>query len=56
MPLDDKGSKLEPPCPRWTPSLVEQGFAFIRALHAQSAPMNGQIADKAFIDGLYNEL
>jgi antitoxin VapB len=37
------------------PSLVEQGMAFVQALHAQSAPSQGQIVDKAFIDGLYGE-
>jgi antitoxin VapB len=37
------------------PSLVEQGVAFVRALHAQSAPSQGEVVDKAFIDGLYGE-
>ncbi len=37
------------------PCLVEQGVAFVRALHAQSPPAKGQIVDKAFIDGLYGE-
>ncbi len=37
------------------PSLVEQGVAFVRALHAASPPAQGRIVDKAFIDGLYGE-
>ncbi len=37
------------------PSLVEQGVAFVRALHARAQPGQGQPADKAFIDGLYGE-
>ncbi len=37
------------------PSLVEQGVAFVRALHAESPPGHGQTIDKAFIDGLYGE-
>ncbi len=37
------------------PSLVEQGIAFVRALHAKGAPVQEQVADKAFIDGLYGE-
>ena len=37
------------------PSLVEQGVAFVRALHARSAPKPGLPADKAFIDDLYGQ-
>jgi antitoxin VapB len=37
------------------PSLVEQGVAFVRTLHAQSPPSQGQVVGKAFIDGLYGE-
>ena len=35
------------------PSLVEKGLAFARALEARSGP--GLPADKAFIDGLYED-
>jgi antitoxin VapB len=38
-----------------TPSLVEKGMAFVRALHARSNPARGQVVDKAFIDGLYED-
>jgi len=37
------------------PSLVDQGLAFVRALHARAAPAKGLSADKAFIDDLYGE-
>jgi antitoxin VapB len=37
------------------PSLVERGIAFVRALHASSAPTKAQAAERAFIDGLYGE-
>ncbi len=37
------------------PSLVDQGLAFVRALHARAAPVQGLAADKTFIDDLYGE-
>jgi antitoxin VapB len=37
------------------PSLVEQGVAFAKALRARGTMANGQPADKAFIDGLYDQ-
>jgi len=36
-----------------TPSLVERGIAFSRALRARGNPAQGAPADKAFIDSLY---
>ena len=38
-----------------TPSLVEKGLDFVRALHAQAGSERGPEADKAFIDGLYED-
>lgn len=38
-----------------SPSLVEQGVAFVRALRARAALTTGQPADKAFIDELYGQ-
>ncbi len=38
-----------------TPSLVEKGMAFVKALHAQVGSERGPEADKAFIDGLYED-
>lgn len=37
------------------PSLVEEGVAFVRALHKRARPKAGQPADKAFIDSLYGD-
>jgi antitoxin VapB len=37
------------------PSLVERGVDFCRALREQANPAGGQPADKAFIDGLYED-
>lgn len=37
------------------PSLVEQGVAFAKALRSRSNIATGQPADKAFIDGLYDQ-
>jgi len=37
------------------PSLVEQGLAFIRSLHAESPPVKERIVDRTFIDALYGE-
>ncbi len=36
------------------PSLVEQGVAFVRALHVRARTDKAQPADKDFIDGLYD--
>jgi antitoxin VapB len=38
-----------------TPSLVEKGIAFVKALHARSHPSQGAPADKEFIDQLYGD-
>ena len=38
-----------------TPSLVERGVEFVRALHAEVGGLRGPEADKAFIDGLYED-
>jgi antitoxin VapB len=37
------------------PSLVEQGVAFAKALRARGKITKGEPADKAFIDGLYDQ-
>jgi len=37
------------------PSLVEQGVAFAKALRSRSKIATSQPADKAFIDGLYDQ-
>ena len=37
------------------PSLVEKGVAFAKALRSRSNIATGQPADKAFIDGLYDQ-
>jgi hypothetical protein len=56
MPFDDKGPKPKRnEDPEHPSSLVEQGMAFVRALHAESAPAKEQIVDSAFIDELYGE-
>ncbi|GGN55549.1 transcription factor [Novosphingobium sp. PC22D] len=39
-----------------TPTLVDKGLAFARALRASAGPNAGRAADKAFIDDLYGEL
>ena len=36
------------------PSLVEKGVAFVHALRARAQPAASRVADKAFIDSLYN--
>jgi antitoxin VapB len=36
------------------PSLVEKGVAFAKALRSRGKISPGQVADKAFIDGLYD--
>lgn len=38
-----------------TPSLVDKGLAFARALRARSHFAQGQVVDKAFVDGLYED-
>ena len=38
-----------------SPTLVETGMAFVRALHAHANPERGAPADKAFIDSLYDD-
>jgi antitoxin VapB len=38
-----------------TPSLVDRGVDFCRSLRARANPSAGQPADKAFIDGLYED-
>ena len=38
---------------RATPTLVDLGVDFCRALRARGNPAGGMTADKAFIDGLY---
>ena len=38
-----------------SPTLVETGMAFVRALHARANPERGEPADKAFIDSLYDD-
>ena len=38
---------------RATPTLVDLGVDFCRALRARGNPAGGMPADKAFIDGLY---
>lgn len=38
-----------------TPSLVDRGSAFARALRAKAGPNAGKAVDKAFIDSLYGE-
>jgi len=38
-----------------TPSLVDQGLAFVRSLRARSAPEKGHAADRDFFDDLYGE-
>jgi antitoxin VapB len=39
---------------RGKPSLVDKGVAFVAALKARARPADGQAADKAFIDSLYD--
>lgn len=38
-----------------SPTLVETGVDFVRALHARARPTTGTPADKAFIDSLYGD-
>ncbi len=36
-------------------SLVEQGIAFVQALHRRANPARGKPVDKTFIDSLYGD-
>jgi antitoxin VapB len=38
-----------------SPTLVDKGLDFARALRAKAGPNAGKPADRAFIDGLYGE-
>jgi len=56
MPLDYKQPNPERIAnPQHPGSLVERRMAFVGALHAQSTPSKGRVADKAFVDGLYDK-